>query len=58
MSHSAYKYVQEFYEADLIEDEGEKYYDTPKLKGEGVRTKSESLALRANISNQTYTQIS
>ena len=60
VSESAFKFVKNLYRATELIDEtnGEKFYDVTELIGEGVKTRSDALQLRANISNQTYNKIS
>ena len=58
VSETAFKYVEDQYEADLRKsDKDEKFYLIKKLIGEGVKTRADALVLRSNISSETYNKI-
>jgi adenylate cyclase 10 len=50
--------VRQHYKArEIISDENEKFYHVEELVGQGVKSKSEALAIRAGISDETYLKI-
>ena len=61
VSETAFRFVSDVYTNDKIvaTDDGkdENFHLIKKLIGEGIKTRSDALALRGNISSETYNKI-